>query len=467
MNEHEITVIGGGPAGLAAAYDLTKRGMPVMVLEKDIQLGGLSRTVKYRGFRFDIGGHRFFTKSAEVEELWREILPSDFLRRPRLSRIYYDGKFFNYPLRVGNALTSLGLFEGLKVIFSYFGAKICPKKPEETFEDWVSNRFGAALFNTFFRTYTEKVWGISCTTLSADWAAQRIRNLSLAQAVLKAIGIGEKKKVASLINEFDYPRYGPGQMYETMAKRTQQLGGIVKIGSEVLAILHKGSKIVGLKVRSPDGPKEISTHYCFSSMPITDVVLRMQPPAPKSVLESARRLRYRSIITVNLLINQPSIIPDTWVYIHSPKVRASRLQLYKNWSPEMVPDPQVSSVGLEYFCFEGDDLWKAPKGRLLSLAKDDVKKLGFIREEEVLDGLPMRYAKAYPMYERGYQKHLNIVREWLHQFSMLYLIGRYGQFRYNNMDHSIMTALLAVRKMLGENVDPWSVNADAEYQEER
>ena len=458
-------MIGAGPAGLAAAYDLARLGRTPLVLEKDRQVGGLARTIDRGGFRFDIGGHRFFTKSAEVEALWREVLPRDLLLRRRLSRIYYRGRFFNYPLRPLNALLGLGPLASLRVIGSFLLRKLFPVRPVASFEDWVSNRFGGALYSMFFRRYAEKVWGVPCAGLSADGAAQRIRNLSLGRALLRAIGIGRRRGVASLIEEFDYPRHGPGQMYDRMAELAREAGAHFALESEAVGVLHSGGRVRAVRVRGPEGEREIEAENVVSTMPITELVKALDPAPPAEVLDAARSLRYRSIITVNLVVRAEHVLPDTWVYIHAPEVTASRLQLYKNWSPEMVPDPSMSTLGVEYFAFEGDDLWGSRDGDLVERAREDLAKLG-VTSAPLTDAFVVRYAKAYPLYEIGYREHLMTIRRHLARFPNLACAGRYGQFRYNNMDHSIMTGRLAVRRLLGEDVDPWAVNEEAEYLEE-
>lgn len=461
-------IIGAGPAGLAAAYELANEGTPVLVLEKDAMVGGLSRTVEYKGFRCDIGGHRFFTKIAYVDRLWHEVLGQDFLRRPRLSRIYYGGKFYNYPLNVWNALKNLGFLQSVAVAGSLLRSKLLPYRPQTSFTHWVSNRFGRRLFNIFFRTYTEKVWGISCDRLSADWAAQRIKNLSLVRAVLNALGIGGKKAVASLIDEFDYPALGPGQMYEEMAARAQAKGAQVRLRSKVTRIEHEGGRVRAVCTERPDGPQRVEVPGAlFSSMPLDELVLGLQPSPPAEVLQAAKSLSYRSILTVNLLLNQGDLAPDTWIYIHDPSVRAGRVQFYKNWSPRMVPDPAKNVIGLEYFCYEGDELWTTDDHRLLAIATEDLGKTGLADTSAIFDSFVVRYPKAYPVYDEGYQERLAVIRTFLRTLTNLYPVGRYGQFRYNNMDHSILTAHYSVRAMHGESVDPWSVNVDQEYHEEK
>jgi protoporphyrinogen oxidase len=465
MVNHKALIIGGGPAGLAVAHTLCEHGIPNLILEKDTQLGGLSKTVAYRGFLFDIGGHRFFTKNQEVKALWEQTLGSDFLVRTRLSRIFYRDKFFHYPLRIGNALAGLGPYYSLRVALSYFKARVSPIAPEISFADWVSNRFGQVLFSIFFKTYTEKVWGIPCTQLSADWAAQRIRNLSLTEALLSALGVGKNRKVASLIEEFHYPRLGPGQMYDAMACQVKQQGGEVIMGQNALEIHHSRDKITSVTSRGFGESLTLPASHFFSSMPITELVQRMKPLAPDAVITAARALRYRSILTVNLILEKPVGLPDNWIYLHEPEIRAGRLQIFQNWSPFMVPEDGLSTITFEYFCFEGDELWNMNDGSLITLAKEDLARLGQLKNRAVLDGCVIRYAKAYPVYEDGHHRHLSVIKGWLAQFSNLDCIGRYGQFRYNNMDHSIMTGILAARRMLGEDVNPWLVNAEAEYLE--
>jgi len=466
----DIVIIGAGPAGLATGYELAKQGRPAVILEKDAIVGGLARTVEYKGFRCDIGGHRFFTKSDYVDALWREVLGSEFLRRPRLSRIYYDGKFFAYPLRISNVVRNLGLIRSCAILGSLLAAKISPRKPEASFEDWVSTRFGRRLFEMFFRTYTEKVWGIPCSDLSSDWAAQRIRNLSGMKAITNALGLQRKRSVASLIDEFDYPRLGPGQMYESMAEGITTQGGTIKSRSKVTRIEHSGGKTKCVSTSSEGaGPQQYAAETaCFSSAPLDELALSLSPAPPSEVVNAARQLTYRSIITVNLLLDQIDVAPDTCIYIHDPSVRASRVQLYKNWSPYMVPDPEKSVVGMEYFCTESDAMWTKSDQELLEIATNDLEAIGLADTEAVFDVFCARYPKAYPVYRRdGYRRQLETIRGYLETITNLYPIGRYGQFRYNNMDHSILTGVYSVRKFNGEDIDPWSVNVEQEHLEER
>jgi protoporphyrinogen oxidase len=465
MSTFRPVILGGGPAGISAAKALAEARIPSLILEKDRQVGGLCKTVEHRGFRCDIGGHRFFTKNKEIQKSWEDTLGTEFLVRTRLSRIYYRAKFFYYPLRLGNALLGLGPLESIKILISYLRSHIFPVKPEFTFEDWVSNRFGNVLYNIFFKTYTEKVWGIPCTTLSADWAAQRIRNLSLGRAMLNAVGVNNGGKVASLIDNFHYPRLGPGQMYEAMAGQVAAGGGQVRLGQRVVEIHHSGEGIKAVLSSAGNGGELVPCSHCFSSMPITELVQKMRPQAPDAVLNAAAALKYRSLITVNLLFQKATTLPDNWIYLHSPEVKAGRLQLYCNWSPAMAPPGDFSSIGFEYFCSEGDQMWRSSDADLIQQALTDLSHLGFYAEPDIQDGFVVRYAKAYPVYEDGYQQHMSVLKAWLAQFPNLYCIGRYGQFRYNNMDHAMMTGILAARRMLGMEVDPWSVNAEGEYLE--
>lgn len=469
MVGRNFVVIGGGPAGLTAAYVLSEKSMPTVCLEKDSQVGGLSRTVQYKGFRFDIGGHRFFTKIKEVDDLWRDVLGMDFLRRPRMSRIYYDGKFFAYPLKPFQALGQLGGVETAAILVSYVAARMKPNAPEESFEQWVTKRFGSRLFKIFFKTYTEKLWGIPCSELGAAWAAQRIKGLSLTSAVFSALfRRGSKGKIATLIEEFDYPRLGPGQMYEAMAAKIEGMGNKVVLDRRAVSIRRDGDRIVEIVTESAEGKTEIYTGTDFiSTMPLTELVKVMDPAVPDNVRTAAESMSYRSIITVNLLVNREETFPDTWIYVHSPEVKIGRIQCYKNWSPYMVPDPSQSSLGLEYFATEGDELWTMPDDRLGALGVEEIDRLGLCSREDVMDSMVVRMAKAYPVYDSHYAKGFGIVQDWVSSLRNLQPCGRGGLFRYNNMDHSILSAIYAVRTLLGESgCDVWGVNTDEEYHEE-
>ena len=467
MPEFEIVVIGCGPAGLAAGYELAKQGRSVVCIEQDDTVGGISKTLTHNGFRFDIGGHRFFTKLSRVNDLWHEVLKDDFLRRPRLSRIYYNNKFFNYPLKPANALMGLGIFNSFAILGSYFASKVKPYKNEDTFEQWVSNRFGKKLYRTFFKTYTEKVWGIDCSQIQAEWAAQRIKGLSLSSAIKNAIFGDRGKKIKTLIDEFDYPRLGPGQMYETMAEKITQMGGSVLMNTRVVGLNIDNGRVVSVKVKDADSNETtIEAANFMSSAPITDLVRFISDDTPKSVLQAADSLKYRSMLTVNLMLDRAETFPDTWIYIHSPEVKVGRIQCFKNWSPHMVPSDDVSSIGLEYFCDEGDDLWTASDEELVKLAKSEIVKLRLADAETVFDAFVYRCPKTYPVYSMDYHVHLEKLRNYLRTIDNLQCIGRNGMFKYNNMDHSIMSGLLAADNILGADNDLWDINTEDEYHEE-
>jgi protoporphyrinogen oxidase len=468
MSSKPIVIMGAGPAGLTAAWELTKEGREVVVWEADpTYVGGISRTVEANGFRFDIGGHRFFSKSAEVNEVWREIMPDDFIDCPRLSRIYYRKKFFAYPLEAVDSFLKLGPFETLRIIVSYVQAKLAPIQPETTFTQWVTNRFGRRLFEMFFKSYTEKVWGISCDEISADWAAQRIKGLSLRAAILSAF---QGKKAAptakTLIRNFFYPRLGPGQMWETATRKITAQGGRVLLDRRVKAVHWDETgvtHITGVNRRGEFFQQE-GAHF-ISSIPLQELMLALDPPPPPEVLDAAKALRYRDFITVCLVVKRAYVFPDTWIYIHDPSVKVGRVQNYKNWSMAMVPDPTLTSLGLEYFCFEGDGLWTATDHDLAQLAIKEAVQIGLVKAAEVGDAFVVRMPKAYPIYDQEYQKHVETIRAWVSMFHNLQPVGRNGMHHYNNQDHSMMTAMLAAKNIQGGHFDCWRVNTEAEYHE--
>jgi protoporphyrinogen oxidase len=470
-----VVIMGAGPAGLTAAYELLKRDVPVTVVEQDPrQVGGLARTVEYRGYRFDIGGHRFFSKNQEVEDLWTEILGDEMLTRGRLSRIYYRGRFFAYPIRAFNALWNLGPVEAARCVASYARARLQPVKNPRTLEDWVRNQFGWRLFSIFFKTYTEKVWGISTRELSADWAAQRIKSLDL-WVVLRSALLPHRQAtrrgeiVTTLIDRFRYPRLGPGQMWERVAEISAEKRQPVLLGRSVERIDHRGGEVTSIMTRSEDGVLEThrGTHF-ISSIPIRALVDRLNPPALEKVRHAAEKLSYRDFISIALMVDRAQVFPDNWIYIHDPSVRVGRIQNFKNWSPDMVPDQNKTCLGLEYFCFEGDGLWTMRDEELIALAREELARLGICSPGEVFDGVVVRQRKAYPVYDDSYQDNVAIVRDYLAQsLRNLYLAGRNGMHKYNNQDHSMMTALLVARNIAtGSLLDPWKVNADAVYHED-
>jgi protoporphyrinogen oxidase len=466
MNGHEVIVIGAGPAGLTAAYELCKLGLRPIVLEKNAVVGGLARTEQYKGFHFDIGGHRFFTKSNEVKKLWREILGDDLLRRPRLSRIYYNGKFFSYPLQPLNTLAGLGLRSSLLIVLSYVRWRLFPYRREETFEQWVTNRFGRRLFSLFFKPYTEKVWGISCSELKAEWAAQRIKGLSLTAALLSMF-VQPKRTIKTLIDEFDYPRLGPGMMWSAVRNEIERRGGIVRLNSEVVRVDRKGCRIDGVVIAGSDGKQHLSGRHFISSMPVSEFIGRLEPPPPAEVLAAAEALTYRDFVTVVLILNRARVFQDNWIYVHDPDVKVGRIQNFKNWSPEMVGNPAKTSLGLEYFCSEGDPVWTASDPDLIELGKQEIERIGLAQARDVEDGCVVRVSKAYPVYDSGYRDQLAVVRRFVSTLENFQTIGRNGLHRYNNQDHAMLTGMLAARNLAaGHQHDLWCVNTDQAYHEE-
>ena len=471
---YDTVVAGAGPAGLTAAYELTKHRRSCVALEADPKMvGGISRTDQYKGYRFDIGGHRFFSKSAEITALWSEILGDQFITRNRMSRIYYDRKFFHYPLKPFDALLKLGPFKATLCVVSYILARIKPIRPERSVEDWVVNRFGRTLFTIFFKTYTEKVWGMPTSEISADWAAQRIKGLSLTKAVLSAFGGGKKRDksgevIKTLIDKFEYPRLGPGQMWETARDKIVAGGNAIHHDRRVVAIEHDGSAVSAFVAADFEGRKTryLGNHF-LSTMPVRELIRAMNPRPPQAVVDAAESLKYRDFLTVVLIVDRAETFPDNWIYIHEPDVKLGRVQNFKNWSPDLVPDPSKSSLGLEYFCFEGDGFWTSSDADLIALGTREIDHIGLVKAGDVVDGCVVRMPKAYPVYDDEYQKHLAVIRDWLKRLANLELAGRNGMHKYNNQDHSMMTALLAARNILGlGSFDTWKVNTDAEYHEE-
>jgi protoporphyrinogen oxidase len=466
-----VVVIGAGPAGLTAAYELCKAGIRSTVLERDVVVGGLARTANYKGYLFDIGGHRFFTKVKVVEDLWREVLGDEkFLRRRRLSRIYYNKRFFAYPLQASNALLGLGVWNSALILLSYVKAQLFPEKVEETFEQWVSNRFGHRLYETFFKTYTEKVWGIPCSEIRAEWAAQRIKGLSLLTAVKNALvkqrSTEQGAVIKTLIDAFDYPERGPGMMWETVADIVQRRGAEIRLGAAVERIHWEDGKVTAVRV-AVNGRSELveGTHF-INSMPLRDLIQSFEPPVPAPVLAAAMDLKYRDFLTVALIVNQADLFPDNWIYVHDPDVKVGRIQNFKNWSPAMVPDPASACLGLEYFCFEGDGLWTMPDPDLVELGRKELAVLGLARAADIEDGTVVRMPKAYPVYDSTYQRSLATVKAFLSSLRNLQTVGRNGMHKYNNQDHSMLTAMLAAENILGATHDIWDVNTDPDYHEE-
>jgi len=465
--DHTV-IIGGGPAGLTAAYLLSRSGYRVTVLEADQIVGGISRTAQYKGFRFDIGGHRFFTKIRPVEELWEEILGSEFISVPRLSRIHYAGKYFDYPLKAWNALSGLGPVNAIRIVWSYLQARLHPAPVEENFEQWVSNRFGRRLYEIFFKTYTEKVWGIPCDEIRAEWAAQRIQGLSLEKAILNAASLNRRSTaIKSLINEFRYPRLGPGQMWEACRDRIQGMGNEVLLGHRVTAVECAGSRAVAVRAETASGTRRWEADHVITTTDLRALVRALEPAVPGAVSAAAEGLRYRDFLVVALILERDELFPDNWIYVHTPGVKVGRIQNFNNWSRAMVPKPGHTCLGLEYFCFEGDGLWASEDADLIRLAAREMEQLGLAPASLVRDGTVIRMPKAYPIYDGPYRGHLDTVRGHLDPIENLHTVGRNGMHKYNNQDHSMLTAMMAVWNMHGAIHDLWAVNTDFEYHEEQ
>ncbi len=520
MDKPLVIIIGAGPAGLTAALELLRDGrMRPLVIEATEAVGGISRTVEYKGNRMDIGGHRFFSKSDWVMNWWREILPvagdgaaveiayqgqrrtvaADrpatgttglvMLVRDRLSRIYFLRKYFDYPIKLNaTTLLNLGPLRLLRIGFSYVGAMLFPRRSERSLEDFLFNRFGGELYRTFFKDYTEKVWGVPCDQISAEWGAQRIKGLSIVEALRHALrqrfgGAAARQATnTSLIEHFLYPRLGPGQLWQEVARRVSAGGGEIRCGQQVKGLRHEGGRVVAVLTQDAAGHVvELRGEYVISTMPVKDLVAGMQPPAPPDVGEIAAALPYRDFITVGLLVSRmranpqaqstraDNMPPDNWIYIQERDVRIGRLQVFNNWSPDLVAEPDKVWLGLEYFCQEGDELWRLEDPAMIELAAGELEKIGMIDRADVLDGTVIRVPKTYPAYFGAYQQFPR-VREWLDGLENLYLVGRNGMHRYNNQDHSMLTAKLAVEAILDGKVDKaaiWAVNVDDDYHEER
>ncbi|MGI9022960.1 MAG: NAD(P)/FAD-dependent oxidoreductase [Acidimicrobiales bacterium] len=474
-DDYQIVIIGAGPAGLTAAWQLAKAGHTSTVLEADSVVGGISRTAQKDGWRFDIGGHRFFTKVKAVEEIWHEILDDeDFLTRPRMSRIYYNNSYFDYPLKPMNALKGLGPIEAVRCVASYGWARVRPPKDQTTFEGWTASRFGYRLYGIFFKTYTEKLWGVPATEIQADWAAQRIKNLSLFKAITNAIlPKRNQKDITSLIEEFEYPKYGPGMMWERCRELVEAKGTTVVMETPVTAVHHEGGRAVAVSAEAKplEGDHPVAVRYpashVISSMPISTLIKIMDPPPPDGVLAAANGLSYRDFLTIALVVPESAGFPDNWIYVHSPDVNLGRIQNFGSWSPWLVKEGRTC-LGLEYFVFEGDELWNMDDDDLVELGKLELQKLGLIDPSKVEAGYVVRMPKAYPMYDGTYKANVGRIREWLAENTPnVYPVGRNGMHKYNNQDHSMYTAMLSVENIFGADHDIWTVNVEAEYHEEK
>jgi protoporphyrinogen oxidase len=463
-----VIVCGAGPAGLTAAYELAAHGHLVTVLESDDTVGGISRTARYKDYRFDIGGHRFFTKYARVQAIWEDLLDDDFIEVPRLSRIHYNGRYFAYPMQPFDALRGVGIVNAVRILYSYLQAHFRPNPVEDTFEQWVTNRFGHRLYEIFFKTYTEKVWGIPCTEIRAEWAAQRIQGLSLARAILTATSLNRRAPtIKTLINSFQYPRLGPGQMWECCRDRIEALGAEVHMQHRVMGFELENGRVRTVRAETPDGTARFGADHVISTLATQSLVHALEPVAPAAVRRAADGLRYRDFVLVALVLDRADLFPDNWIYIHTPGVRVGRVQNFNNWSVAMVPVPDRTCLGLEYFCFEGDGLWTMADSELIALATRELGLLGLATGARVEDGTVVRMPRAYPIYDREYRGHLDTIRSFIDPIPNLHTVGRNGMHKYNNQDHSMLTALLAVDNMRGAAHDLWAVNTDFEYHEEQ
>src|SRR5215213_7173109 len=466
-----VVIIGAGPAGLTAAYELvTRYGITSTVVEADSQVGGISRTVERDGWRFDIGGHRFFTKVKSVDDLWHEILPDeDFMLRPRMSRIFYEGKYYDYPLKIPNVLRNLGLWEAFLVVMSYLWARIHPPKDQSTLEGWIVSRFGWRLYRHFFKTYNEKLWGVPVNKLPADFAAQRIKNLSLWNAVVNSLMPKKNQKaITSLIEEFQYPKHGPGMMWERCRDLVEAKGCTVVMNTRVVGVRRENGKAVAVVGQAKDGTRtEYACSHVISSMPLSQLVKAMDLPASEPAAKAASDLRYRDFLTVALVVPEKYSFPDNWIYVHSKDVQVGRIQNFGSWSPHMVKEGRTC-LGLEYFVFEGDETWCKSDEDLIEQGKRELGILGLVEPSKVQAGYVVRMPKAYPFYDEHYKANVAGIVDWLQDCSPnVHPVGRNGMHRYNNQDHSMYTAMLTAENIAhGTDHDVWAVNVEEEYHEE-
>jgi protoporphyrinogen oxidase len=459
-----VVVAGAGPAGLTAALELTRAGRPVVLVEREAEVGGLARTVERAGYRFDLGGHRFFTRVPEVRALWDDLLGADMLVRQRRSRILFHGKTFDYPISAGSAFRGLGVLESARILASYFAAKALPVRPERTLADWLVNRFGRRLFETFFRPYTEKVWGQPCETIGAQWAAQRIRGLSLRAAVADMLRRGSGGQ-RTLVTEFHYPRLGPGMLWDRMRARIEANGGRLLLDHRVSAVRHAAGRVHEVEAVGPGGRRTLPASDLVSTIPLRDLAAVLSPAPPSSVAAAAASLRYRDFLVVALILEGEDPFPDTWLYLHDPGIRAGRVQNFRAWSPELLPEPGRACLGMEYFCSAGDSLWSRGDEELVQVALEDLGSLGFGGADRLVAGHVVRVREAYPVYDDAFAERVALIRRGLAPISNLQVAGRNGMHRYNNMDHSMLTGLLAARNVLGARHDLWTVNTEEAYLE--
>lgn len=459
-----VAVIGAGPAGMTAAYALSKNGVSVDLYEASPHVGGMARSIELWGQIVDIGSHRYFSTDPRVNRLWLEVVGDNYDMVNRLSRILYRGKFYNYPIKASNALRNLGPLEAVRCLLSYGKQRLRPHGSDlgDSFESWVTARFGRRLYQHFFRTYTEKLWGIGGDALGAEFATQRIKGLSLWEAVKDAVSTGGPRH-RTLVDEFAYPHHGTGQVYERMRASVEQHGGTVHLRTPIDSVLTEGKKVTGVRLASGEN------HYydnVISSMPLTLLVERL-PDVPEDVLTANRQLKFRNTVIVYLQVGADHVFPDNWIYVHSTDLRMGRISNFRNWSPTLVRGQKETILALEYWCFDEDDFWVWDDRRLVDLATEEIARTGLVEKSVVKDGAVIRVPRCYPVYQRGYQQRLGRVEEFLRTFSNLQVIGRYGAFKYNNQDHSILMGMIAAENLSGQGgqQDLWEINSDYEYQE--
>lgn len=470
MKTTEVLILGAGPAGLSCAYEHVRRGRKGIIIDKHPQMGGLSRTEDYKGYRFDVGPHRFFTKNEEIDRLWHEIGGDEIIQVKRLTRIVYHGKMFEYPLKPMQALFGLGFFTSFVAVLSYFFARFTAGSREPvSFEDWIVREFGRKLYEIFFKTYTEKVWGIPCSQIGAEWAAQRIKGLSLIEVMRNAVFGQRKDKVKSLVDSFSYPKHGAGRVYERMGDHVIQHGFEINLRETVeeIRVLPNGEGYEVETERADGSTETYRTKALFSSIPLTEFILKLRPHPPEEILAGARALYYRDHITVNLIVDRPALFPDNWLYIHSPEVRMARLCEYGNFSKEMLADPNTSALSVEYFCFAHEEIWSTPNEELIALATRELNTLGFLNGAKITDGFVVREKDSYPAYYLGHKVHFDLLRDYVSALPNTWMIGRGGMYKYNNQDHSMLSGLLSARSYDGEKINLWEVNSDDQYLEEK
>lgn len=458
-----MVVLGAGPAGLAAARHLTSRGLPPVILERAPVVGGISRTEYYKGYRFDLGGHRFFTRIPGIEQLWRDIMGDDFLKVSRQSRILYQCRFLDYPLHLPNVLAGLGARESLLCLFSYLHARFRSQKDLETLEGWISNRFGKRLFKKFFESYSEKVWGRSCREIRSHWSGQRIGSLSFLKALSDSLfQTGDSK---SLVREFQYPVKGAGMMWERMKDALIAERAQLYLSARTVRVEQEGDRIRRLIFEYNGEICHISVDHLISSIPLADLIQIIDPPVPEAVRKAAESLFFRSFIMVLLILDREDLFRDQWIYVHDSSVRVGRIQNFKRWSPYMVPDLKKTSLGMEYFCSPEDDVFNMKDGELIALASEELVRLGFVAEQDVMDATVVRVTNAYPVYDMDYEKHLHVIRSFLQTIRNLQTIGRNGMHAYSNMDLAMHSGILAAKNVLGETHDLWGMMEKDKYLE--